>query len=248
MYAKPFSPGKIVTSPHQDNSDYFLTFFNAIPAPAFTVNEAVRIQNCNRIAWNLFGPFGSAVLDKRGGDVLHCVHATETPEGCGHSPDCGKCLIRNSVTEAMDGTSVFRQPTSVHLIDGQVVVERDLLVTASPFKLGGRGHVLLVLEDITEQKRAEAIRQDWQRLWGVIEAVAAEAQALTEPLRVMAETVHHFREMDSPGDAFSERVAAQEEALRQGLTLVDSIQRLTRLEPRPAVGVSTIIDLDQDPD
>ncbi len=234
-----------MASPIQNNGDYFLTFFNAIPAPAFTVNEAVRIQNCNRVAWNLFGPFDSVVLDRRGGEVLHCVHATETPEGCGHSPDCGKCVIRNSVTEAMQGSNVFRQPTSVDLIDGQVVIERDLLVTASPFQFHGRGHVLLVLEDVTEQKRAEEIRLDWQRLWGVIETVGAEAEGLNQPLQTLAETVQYLRGLDVPDDSFRERIAGLDEALQRSLTIVRNIQRLTRLEPRPNIGVSTIIDLDK---
>jgi hypothetical protein len=34
----------------------------------------------------LFGPDKQTVIKRRGGEVLHCVHAMKTPGGCGRAP------------------------------------------------------------------------------------------------------------------------------------------------------------------
>ncbi|MBU0516782.1 MAG: PAS domain-containing protein [Proteobacteria bacterium] len=232
-------------SPNETNSDYFLTVFNAIPAPAFTVDDDVRIQKFNRAAAALLGAFDRVILDKRSGEVLHCLHSTETPDGCGHADDCGKCVIRNSVNEAVRGGGVWRQPTSVDWIAGQVVVERDLLVTASPFRHQDRDQVLLILEDVTEQKRAEAARLDQERLRGVIEMAGAAAHELSQPLQVMLGAAYSLKEIELPDESGREAVDEINQSVKRCGEVVRKIQRVTRYESKPYVGDMKIIDLDK---
>ena len=62
--------------------------FNAMPMPVFVVDEDVRILEYNAAAARLLGSDKRAVLQRRGGAVLHCLHATESLEGCGQAPAC----------------------------------------------------------------------------------------------------------------------------------------------------------------
>ena len=82
--------------------------FEAMPIPVFVVDEDVRILECNTSAARLLGRNKRFLIGKRCGEALNCIHALEAPGGCGHSPDCGKCVVRKSVRAALRGRSVVR--------------------------------------------------------------------------------------------------------------------------------------------
>jgi PAS domain-containing protein len=124
--------------------------FNTIPLPIFLVDGDVRIYQVNKAASAILGDPERTFYKKRGGEVLHCLHASETPEGCGHTPSCNDCVIRNSVTEAVRGGEVNRKRTMMQLRTGTGIKEVPLLVTAAPFAYENEQYTLLVLEDISE--------------------------------------------------------------------------------------------------
>ncbi|MBI5523662.1 MAG: PAS domain-containing protein [Desulfarculus sp.] len=134
-----------------DNSQLFQEVFNASPSALFVMDHDARVLNLNKAASLLLGQTDSQqVLHKRGGEVLGCLHAGETPEGCGRAPACADCVVRNSLKQALTGQQVFRKATVMELMDQGLVVPRYFLVTASPFQHGGQGLVLLALEDIND--------------------------------------------------------------------------------------------------
>jgi PAS domain-containing protein len=123
---------------------------DAIPSPIFVVEEDVRILGFNEAAAAMASRDPTHVLQQRGGEVLHCVHATETEEGCGHSPACRDCVVRNSVNVALLGQTTNRQRARMKLLVGGESTDAYLLVTSVPFDFRGRKLVLLILEDISE--------------------------------------------------------------------------------------------------
>ena len=127
---------------------FLMNTFNALPFPTLVVDEDVRILFWNTAATGFLG--NETVFQKRGGDVLHCLHSTETTEGCGHAPSCKTCFVRLSVQEAIHGGSVFRKKTVMDLKRGASVTEVPLLVTASPLAYQQQKLALLMLEDIHE--------------------------------------------------------------------------------------------------
>jgi hypothetical protein len=82
--------------------------------------------------------------------VLHCLHSTDVPEGCGRAPLCEECVIRNSVAKALQGNRVVRRRTRLEIIRDGNKIEIYALITASPFRYKERPLVLLVIEDISE--------------------------------------------------------------------------------------------------
>jgi PAS domain-containing protein len=123
---------------------------DAMPIPVFVVDEDVRIVDRNAAAVQLSAEDPEFVLNRLCGTVLNCLHETETDEGCSHSPACGECVIRHSVTETFQGQAVSRHRVQVELTRRAEPREVHLLVTTAPFEYGGRTLVLLILEDISE--------------------------------------------------------------------------------------------------
>ena len=91
----------------------------------------------------------SAILQRRIGNVLHCVNRRETPGGCGFSESCRECTIRRSVDKAYEGWTTRRSPTSVRLDVQGGLNEIRFDVSASLFRLEERNLVLLTIEEIT---------------------------------------------------------------------------------------------------
>lgn len=158
-------------------SAYYRAILDTMPIPVFVVDDDVRILDFNVAAGKLLAADRSQVLRERGGEVLNCIHATETPQGCGHSRACGDCVIRNSVRRAFRGERMQQQKTRMEIQTAQGVQSVEMLITAAPVELEGEGRALLILEDVTELSalrelipicsRCKAIRDDrqyWQRL------------------------------------------------------------------------------------
>ena len=122
--------------------------FDAMPLPVFVVDEDVRILECNAAATRLFGPDKQAVLKRRGGEVLRCVHAMETPEGCGRAPACSDCPVRNAVQAASQGRPVARQKAQMELVVGGKPARVNLHISCNPFTYERSRFILVVLEGL----------------------------------------------------------------------------------------------------
>ena len=159
--------------------DFFRTCIDAFPSPVFVVDDDVRIQFANSAALPLLGKNPERAFKHRGGEVLHCVHASETPEGCGHAAACKACVVRNSVNAAFSGTKTTRNITKMMLENKGQRTELYLLITTAPLQHEGQQLAILVLEDINELinlrhilpicARCKKIRDD-SEYWADVEA------------------------------------------------------------------------------
>jgi PAS domain-containing protein len=129
---------------------FYRAILDAIPSPVFVVGEDVRIIDLNSAASTMLKKDPSIVIRQRAGDTLHCIHSTETPEGCGRAPYCKACIIRASVNRSLDGQMMVRQKAKLEKIENGRAVGIHLLITTSPFTNNSEKLVLLILEDITE--------------------------------------------------------------------------------------------------
>lgn len=143
-----------IHDPAASDSPY-QSIFNALAYPIFIVDSDVRIRDLNAAAMEKFGLDGLLVLDRRGGEVLHCLHATDVPEGCGHGPLCDTCMIRGSVNQCLRTKGVVRRRAKAEILANGDVVHAELLVTASPLP-GPETLVVLTVEDIAEISKLKA--------------------------------------------------------------------------------------------
>ena len=132
-------------------SNRWRVIFDALPLPAFIVDEDVRIMDFNTAAEKLLGFAPKSALRRRGGEVFHCVQAGKA--GCGKSKPCKNCAIRNSVADAIKGLNTRRKFCQPELRDSRGVVPVSLFVTTSLLPETSPLQALLVLEDVAETVR-----------------------------------------------------------------------------------------------
>lgn len=144
-----------MASGQADGEDFYRTLLDAFPAPILVVDEDVEVVDRNAAAAALVG--GEVQLRRRAGDVLHCLHAQESPEGCGRSRLCRDCLVRKSVGEAHAGGRVQRRRARLELVRQGAATEVHVLLTAVPLAYRGRRLVMVLLEDVTELNNLRAV-------------------------------------------------------------------------------------------
>lgn len=122
--------------------------FDAIPMPVFLVDKDVSILEYNSAAARLLGTDKNAILGRRNGDVLSCIHSHNDQGGCGHAAACKDCVVRNSVQEAAHNRHVTRRAADMQLLSDGKTVRVKIHVSCQPVKVGQQSLFLLVLEGL----------------------------------------------------------------------------------------------------
>ena len=123
--------------------------FDAMPLPVFVVDKDVNVLECNAAAARLFKPGRQTTRQRKAGDILHCLHTTESPKGCGGAAACSDCGLRAAVRAASQGQSVRRQWAEMELVRRGRAVKVELRVSCQPFTYDRSTFVLLVLEGLS---------------------------------------------------------------------------------------------------
>lgn len=119
-----------------------------MPLPVLVVDERVNVLECNTAAARLLKKDEWTGQHRRGGDLLHCLHAMETPKGCGCASACTDCQIRKAVRAAAKGRSVNRQWAEMVLMQEGKPARVSLRISCQPFTYEKNSFVLLVLEGL----------------------------------------------------------------------------------------------------
>lgn len=124
----------------------------SMPVAVLALDRDLRICATNSAACAL----GETVTGGFG-DVVGCVNAVSQADGCGHSPVCNDCVMRNSAHAAVGGGTVHQR--EIHVQSGGMV-ERVYIISAAPFVGAGLDsdiRALLVVEDVTELHRMRGL-------------------------------------------------------------------------------------------
>lgn len=129
---------------------YYQEILDSIPVMIFVLDGDLRVRYLNKTAAAVFGLDKAKFLDLRGGEVLHCLHRHDVPEGCGLGPFCKDCIIRSAVSNCLHGQSIARQRTQFVVAAGDTRKDFELLITANPMPGSDQALAILVIEDISE--------------------------------------------------------------------------------------------------
>ncbi|MFH1228558.1 MAG: sigma 54-interacting transcriptional regulator [Planctomycetota bacterium] len=124
--------------------------FEAIPSIVLIMDDKQKIKTINNASEQIFGIPPSNIINYRWGDALKCIHAEETPEGCGFSESCKDCQVRNTALTALSGTETQRAKTNFELFINGQIQKRLLAISAAPIEYEQKRMVVLTVEDITE--------------------------------------------------------------------------------------------------
>ncbi len=137
------------------DADLAAAFYEA-PIPMILIDQDRRVRLANRAMLQFTGGNENDPLGRTGGEVLHCVYSLQDPRGCGFGEKCRTCLIRSTVTDALEYHRHHRKvEVRCSINREQSIVDKTVLLSASPLKTSDQNMVLVSIEDITEQKAAE---------------------------------------------------------------------------------------------
>lgn len=123
---------------------------DAFPSAVFLMDKDLRVKGVNRQGARFIGDSPELALKRLCGEAIHCFHNQESLKGCGTTPFCKECVIREGVKTALEGKGIFRKKYEM-ILEKQGAADRiSLLITSSPFKQGNHSLALIILEDITE--------------------------------------------------------------------------------------------------
>ncbi len=142
------------------------------PVALILVNEQLQVQKAN----------GNDLSRKSvcPGNALGCVNAPD-PEGCGHTPGCAGCAIRQAALDTLrNGVSHRGIEAWVPAGNPRPHGSRFVLISTAPVELDGT-KALICVQDITGRKHAEEASQ---------EILRELEKALTEKT-VLLKEIHH---------------------------------------------------------
>jgi CheY-like chemotaxis protein len=126
------------------------------PVLMVLLDEALQVKKANATATRFGGHSAGGLSGTRMGEVLRCIHALDTPEGCGFGPACKQCTVRRTLLRTYERRSgYFGIEASVPIREGGVGRERFFVLSTVPLELQGRPHVVASLQDINAQKEKE---------------------------------------------------------------------------------------------
>ena len=133
--------------------------FNAFPIMAMILDGDRRIVLANRALADFAGVRNAEELrGQRPGDALGCIHATETPGGCGTAESCCVCGaligIRTAQMGHADAEFCRIRRRTPH---GEEVLE--VRPWATPLEIGGLRLVMVCVQDVSDRLRRHALER-----------------------------------------------------------------------------------------
>jgi len=121
------------------------------------LNQNRQIVYCNR-GFAAFAGYEApeALYAKRPGEILDCVHATETDGGCGTAEACAVCGAVNAVLEAQQGEITIKE-ANIRRAGGKE--DANLELKASPIYQGNELFVILSISDISDRTRRRSLER-----------------------------------------------------------------------------------------
>ncbi len=139
---------------------YITNTLNAIPDITAVINRERQIIYSNDAFLEMLGMDDfDEILGKRPGEILGCLHADTTNDGCGNSLNCRFCGTTQVILESIDRNMRVAKECIISADIGGHVFTYDFLVTATPFAIENEFFTLLSFRDISHQKRRIALER-----------------------------------------------------------------------------------------
>ncbi len=173
------------------------SFISSVFDIVLVLNKERQIILANDKFFRFMGTRDSgSFLGQRFGEALQCVHANESPGGCGTSEFCRACGAIGAILSSQLGNVSAQE---WHLARKEILEPLDLRVYASPLKENDYQFTIFAVSDISHEKRRRALERIFFHdvlntaggLQGFVELLkhsdSSEAEELKTPILELAQ-------------------------------------------------------------
>jgi nitrogen-specific signal transduction histidine kinase len=133
---------------------------DAMPDVATILSPERQIIYANKALLALIsGSSPDDYLGDRPGELLSCIHATETIGGCGTTASCRFCGAVNAIIECQRTGKQVQNECRISALVDRNPVSFDLLVTTTPFPFNNKQYIVFTVKDISDQKRKKTLEK-----------------------------------------------------------------------------------------
>ena len=143
-----------------NESALFQAVLDAVDGYMLILNQQRQVLAMNRqVATDLGLEHPECLIGARPGELLGCVHVSEGPDGCGTSKSCTKCGAVMTIMACQMDHNIHCGECLATVRRGDHSEALELRVRATPFQIGGTEFTVLVLNDISGDKRRDALER-----------------------------------------------------------------------------------------
>ncbi len=143
-----------------DSHKYFGEIFGALHGIYAVLDNDRLIIYANNEFLALFGfKTLDAVLGRRLGEVVSCLHSGDESLGCGTSEACGYCGAVNAIFESQKTLAKSTRETRITTVVDEKLKSWDLNITSSPIILSEKYYYIITIQDISSEKRRSALER-----------------------------------------------------------------------------------------
>ncbi len=139
---------------------FFTEIFGSLTGIAAVIDQNRQIVFANNEFLSLLGIHSlESVLGKRPGEVVSCVHSAEEPSGCGTTRACAYCGVVNAILESQNTGKKSIREARITTATDEKFKSWDFNVISTPVSFSDELFYVLVLQDISDAKRREALER-----------------------------------------------------------------------------------------
>jgi PAS domain S-box-containing protein len=130
--------------------------FEATPIGLAILDENLTVSRVNSALAKHLGKSVQNMTNKKIGNSIDCVNSRLNKEGCGYSSNCGLCYLRNTASRVGEtGVAVYGEEIEHSLYIDDKREDVWFRINSVPMSIYGQKHVILAIDDITQNKRVE---------------------------------------------------------------------------------------------
>lgn len=143
-----------------ESQEVFNEIFGTITGIGAIINKSRQIVFANNDFLNMLGlKTIESVLGKRTGEVISCIHSLDEAGGCGTSKACAYCGAIGAILESQNSGKKSSKETRITTVSDGKMRSLDFNVTSTPVTLDGHVFWVLMLKDISDEKRRSALER-----------------------------------------------------------------------------------------
>lgn len=130
--------------------------FDAAPNCMLLIDENMIVTRANDTIKQFVQKEYRQIINQKLGNVLGCINSTRNEKGCGNSRLCQKCPLYETITSVLDSGKPIRNVEAHTTLNiNEKKITPWLRISAKPVIMDGCKYVVVMIDDITENKKME---------------------------------------------------------------------------------------------